>query len=222
MFSAPASCGSETKCKIFDGIACGASSTTATGCAQHGVAIVGYDDALGAIKIQNSFGPDWGESGFMWMSYATFESIYLAGTIAFAPATPLEPGTGIVAAADAGWQWIDTRDDAAASPRVHLVFASTLAEPLRLHDITLTTPDGRKLVHDYGGHVFRRGHHYLTRHDGRQFEAGTYGVRLEGTTREGATRVVDGSIEVVPVAGSALPAAPPGDDVTGTNGEPVR
>ncbi|MBM4247743.1 MAG: hypothetical protein FJ148_28805, partial [Deltaproteobacteria bacterium] len=104
MFSAPTSCGSETKCKIFNGIACGASSTTGTGCAQHGVAIVGYDDGTSAIRIQNSFGPDWGESDYMWMSYETFEAIYLAGTVAFPPATPLEPGAArAAAAADAGW-----------------------------------------------------------------------------------------------------------------------
>lgn len=223
VFAAPTSCGSDPKCTIFDGIACIASSTTNTGCAQHGVAIVGYDDAQGAIKIQNSFGPDWGESGYMWMSYATFEAIYLGGTIAFARETALQPGLGDAAsAADAAWQWVDTRDAGSTAPRVHLVFASTLDEPLRLHDITIAAPDGTRLVHDYGGHVFRRGHHYLTRHDGRQFEPGTYSVRLEGTTRAGAARVVDGTVEVALAPGSTLPAAPPGEGVTGTNGAPVR
>lgn len=223
VFSAPTSCGGDTKCKVFNGIACGASSTTGTGCAQHGVAIVGYDDGTGAIRIQNSFGPDWGENGYMWMSYETFEAIYLAGTIAFAPATPLEPGAArAAAAADAGWQWVDERDAGSPAPRVHLIFATTLDEPLRLHDITVTAPDGTRLVQDYGGHAFRRGHHHVTRQDGRQFEAGTYSLRLEGTTRAGAPRVVEGSVQVALVAGSALPPAPPGDGVTGTNGEPVR
>ena len=223
VFSAPTSCGSDTKCKVFNGIACGTSSTTGTGCAQHRVAIVGYDDGTGAIRIQNSFGPDWGESGYMWMSYETFEAIYLAGTVAFAPATPLEPGAARASAAtDAGWQWVDERDAGSPTPRVHLIFATTLDEPLRLRDIAVTAPDGTRLVHDYGGHAFRRGHHYVTRHDGRQFEAGTYSVRLEGTTRAGAPRVVEGSLQVALAAGSALPPAPPGDGVTGTNGEPVR
>jgi hypothetical protein len=77
-------------------------------------------------------------------------------------------------------------------------------------------------VHDYGGHAFRHGHHYLTRHDGRQFEAGTYGVRLEGSTRTGETRVVEGSVQVALAPGTSLAPAAPGDDVTGTNGEPVR
>jgi hypothetical protein len=223
VFSAPTSCGSDTKCKVFNGIACGASTTTPTGCAQHGIAIVGYDDSTSAVKIQNSFGPDWGESGYMWMSYATFEAIYLGGTLAFAPPAASQAAfANAAAAADAGWQWIDERDAGSASPRVHLIFSSTLVEPLRLHDITITTPDGQQIVHDYGGHAFRHGHHYLTRHDGRQFEAGTYTVRLAGTTRAGESRVVEGSVQVALVPGSPLAAAPPGDGVTGTNGAPVR
>jgi hypothetical protein len=47
-------------------------------------------------------------------------------------------------------------------------------------------------------------------------------VRLEGTTRAGAPRVVEGGVQVELAAASALAPAPPGDGVTGTNGEPVR
>lgn len=223
VYAAPTSCGSDTKCTIFNGIACIASTREPSGCAQHGIAIVGYDDATGAVRIQNSFGPDWGESGYMWMAYETYEAIYLGATIAFAP--PAASGTDAsraAAAADAGWQWVDERDTGSATPRVHLIFASTLAEPLRLHEITVTAPDGTRLVHDYGGHAFRHGHHYLTRHDGRQFEPGTYGVRLAATTRAGESRIVEGSVRVALAPGSSLAPAPPGDDVTGTNGEPVR
>lgn len=225
VFSAPTSCGSDTKCKLFNGIACGASTKTPTGCAQHGIALVGYDDAMGAVKIQNSFGTAWGESGYMWMSYGTFEAIYLGGTIAFAPPSAAQQAasaSGVAAAADAGWQWVDERDAGSPAPRVHLIFSSTLAEPLRLQDITITTPDGRRIVHDYGGHAFRHGHHYLTRHDGHQFEPGTYGVRLAGTTRTGETRVVEGSAQVALAPAASLAPAAPGDDVTGTNGEPVE
>jgi C1A family cysteine protease len=37
--------------------------------AAHCVAIVGYDDDLGAWKIKNSWGDDWGEAGFAWLKY---------------------------------------------------------------------------------------------------------------------------------------------------------
>ncbi len=219
LFEAPTSCPPGAPCAIFRGIACRASAKLPSGCAQHGIALVGYDDDLGAVKIQNSFGPAWGEAGYMWMSYATFEAIYLSGTIAFAP--PVRSGTAAErpsAAADRAFQWVERRDD---ETRVHLIFAATLDEPLRLGDITITAPDGKQITHSYGGHFFRAGHHYVTRHDGLQFEPGTYAVRLEGTTRDGAARVVESTVQVA-LAQGGPPAGPIGEGVTGTNGEPVR
>src|SRR5262249_28336402 len=39
----------------------------------HVVLIVGWDDrrGRGAWKVQNSFGPKWGENGFMWIEYGS-------------------------------------------------------------------------------------------------------------------------------------------------------
>ena len=230
VYAAPASCPSPppTNCAQYGQVACIASSMEKSGCAQHGVAIVGYDDGRtdpsgtpGALRIMNSFGTSWGESGFMWMSYATFEAIYLGATTAVAPSSSSSsaaPG-GASAAADDAFQWVEER--AGATPKVHLIFASTLREPLQLGQIAVTTPGGRTLRHTYG-HAFRNGYHYVTRHDGRQFEAGTYAVRMEGTRSNGESVVVTSEVEVGLAAGASLSAAPPGDDVTGTNGQPVR
>ena len=47
----------------------------------HAVTIVGYDDAvtddgdIGAFKIVNSWGDDWGDGGFFWMTYGAFKEI---------------------------------------------------------------------------------------------------------------------------------------------------
>ncbi len=35
----------------------------------HAVVIVGWDDCLGAWRIRNSWGRDWGEDGYMWIKY---------------------------------------------------------------------------------------------------------------------------------------------------------
>ncbi|MBI3556151.1 MAG: hypothetical protein HY074_07800 [Deltaproteobacteria bacterium] len=35
----------------------------------HAVSLVGYDDAKGAWLIRNSWGAEWGDNGFAWMSY---------------------------------------------------------------------------------------------------------------------------------------------------------
>jgi C1A family cysteine protease len=41
--------------------------------AGHCMLIVGYDDAAGALLIQNSEGCVWGIAGYVWMAYATFQ-----------------------------------------------------------------------------------------------------------------------------------------------------
>jgi fibronectin type 3 domain-containing protein len=44
------------------------------------VALVGYDDSKKAFKFWNSWGPDWGDSGYGWISYEQFlktaEAVY--------------------------------------------------------------------------------------------------------------------------------------------------
>jgi hypothetical protein len=40
----------------------------------HAMCVVGYDDDMygGAFEIQNSWGTDWGNDGYIWIGYATF------------------------------------------------------------------------------------------------------------------------------------------------------
>ncbi len=38
----------------------------------HAMVVVGYDDARGAIRLQNSWGSNWGDDGYMWIDYDTF------------------------------------------------------------------------------------------------------------------------------------------------------
>jgi len=42
----------------------------------HAMCAVGYDDNMygGAFEVQNSWGTDWGNSGYIWISYNTFAS----------------------------------------------------------------------------------------------------------------------------------------------------
>jgi C1A family cysteine protease len=35
----------------------------------HAILLVGWDDALGAWRLKNSWGTGWGESGYMWIKY---------------------------------------------------------------------------------------------------------------------------------------------------------
>jgi len=43
--------------------------------AGHCMLIIGYDDTMGAYRIQNSEGTTWGDHGYIWMAYATFEAL---------------------------------------------------------------------------------------------------------------------------------------------------
>ncbi|MGA7050008.1 MAG: C1 family peptidase [Mycobacterium sp.] len=41
----------------------------------HAMLIIGYDDARGAVRIQNSHGTSFGDTGFVWMAYGTLEKL---------------------------------------------------------------------------------------------------------------------------------------------------
>jgi hypothetical protein len=40
----------------------------------HAMCIVGYDDAKSAFKVRNSWGPDWGENGYVWIAYSSLKN----------------------------------------------------------------------------------------------------------------------------------------------------
>ena len=39
----------------------------------HAMLVTGYDDGLGAYRILNSWGDDWGDEGYAWLSYGAFD-----------------------------------------------------------------------------------------------------------------------------------------------------
>ncbi len=47
----------------------------------HAVVVVGYDDRKGAYKIFNSWGDDWGDSGYGWIAYDLFEEVVVEAYI---------------------------------------------------------------------------------------------------------------------------------------------
>ncbi len=52
-----------------------------TGWINHGVVIVGWDDAKGAWRIRNSWGTGWGENGYMWIKYGANSIGYAAAWV---------------------------------------------------------------------------------------------------------------------------------------------
>ncbi len=43
--------------------------------AAHAMLAVGYSDTYQAFKLVNSWGPEWGDSGFVWIDYSAFERV---------------------------------------------------------------------------------------------------------------------------------------------------
>jgi cathepsin L len=53
----------------FQAYASGVFNEHDPGNTNHAILVVGWDDSKGAWLIKNSWGPDWGESGYMWIAY---------------------------------------------------------------------------------------------------------------------------------------------------------
>ena len=76
---------------------CGGFGSYTSGCYEddcfdvnHAVTIVGWDDAMcggaGAWIVKNSWGPEWGEDGYIYMKYGTCEIGYAAQALNYTPA----------------------------------------------------------------------------------------------------------------------------------------
>jgi len=55
----------------FQNYAGGVFDEGASGRINHAIAIVGWDDARSAWHVRNSWGPDWGEDGYIWIRYGS-------------------------------------------------------------------------------------------------------------------------------------------------------
>ena len=55
----------------FQDYAGGVFDEGAAGHINHAIVIVGWDDARGAWHVRNSWGPNWGEDGYIWIKYGS-------------------------------------------------------------------------------------------------------------------------------------------------------
>jgi hypothetical protein len=56
----------------------------------HALAVVGYDDDKQAFRIINSWGDDWGDAGYAWVSYDYMRK-YVHLALVLLPKTPVKP-----------------------------------------------------------------------------------------------------------------------------------
>jgi hypothetical protein len=62
----------------------------------HCVALVGWDDTRQAFRIMNSWGTNWGDSGFLWVSYDTFAIMVQEAYAVYWQASPFFQKNNIV------------------------------------------------------------------------------------------------------------------------------
>lgn len=76
----------------------------------HGVILVGWDDSKKAWRIKNSWGPVWGESGYMWIAYTSNKIGYAAAWVQAAKKSgpgpkpePCKEGPSLLAYQEFNW-----------------------------------------------------------------------------------------------------------------------
>jgi predicted secreted protein len=57
----------------------------------HAIVLVGWDDSKGAWRLRNSWGPNWGENGYMWIAYGKSYVGYSANYVVYQGTEPTPP-----------------------------------------------------------------------------------------------------------------------------------
>ncbi|MCU0485384.1 MAG: protease inhibitor I42 family protein [Anaerolineales bacterium] len=81
----------------------------------HAIVLVGWDDSLGAWRLRNSWGPEWGEDGYMWIAYGKqyvgYSANYVVYTGSTPPAAPTSLGATAVSYSQVNLAWTDNADN---------------------------------------------------------------------------------------------------------------
>jgi C1A family cysteine protease len=190
--------------------------------AAHAMVLIGYDDARGAYRLQNSWGTRWGDAGRMWIAYETIEELAFEAYSAVPQANPNpgpqpqpepqpepqpQPGPDEVVIPDlyindsfqtVQWDWFGTA-------WVYLVFDYSFSEPVYLAEVIGTDPFGMSSVQPIEMY-FQDGYVYWVRNDGFQWMPGTYTLEFHVITLDGIEVTYTGDMEVAELMGASAKA----------------
>ena len=188
---------------------------------RHFMLVVGFDDDLaytdadgeqrkGAVRIQNSWGSNWGDGGQFWMSYDNYAASAINAWVEYpintAPVTSTGSNLGVYP-----WGGPSARIIHAGQARdgnkVDAVFEYTFDAPVVLGNFTITSPLGTQVTQSFGGWATRSGNLSFVRNDGYQYPSGTYTISLHTETLAGTSTLYTGTAVLGTLPG--LPVAEP-------------
>ncbi|MCP4589764.1 MAG: C1 family peptidase [bacterium] len=184
--------------------------------AGHAMAVVGYDDARGAYRVMNSWNTTWGDQGFVWMAYETFEDTAVE-TYSIEPASDREPpepepgpGPDPEPEGDPEGQIVDAFqfadvDTETGEDVVYLVFFYEFSAPVLIHTVTVADPSGNQAQQTYEA-WYSDGYVYFVQSGGFQWEAGIYTLEFDTETSAGNSATYTGQAEIEPLDSGGEPA----------------
>ncbi len=177
--------------------------------AAHAMACLGYDEGRGAYRIMNSWSTQWGDRGFMWMAYETFErTVFEAYSIQPAgdrqpPVDPDDggggddggdqPGPEPTGYLDAAFQFADANPF--GDTIVYLVFFYHFDAPVFIRTVTVIDPNGGQGEQAFD-QAFADGYVYFMKTDGTQFTPGVYTIRFDTRLNSGADKTYEGQANI--------------------------
>ncbi len=172
--------------------------------AAHAMTLVGYDDGLGAYRVMNSWSDQWGDEGFMWMAFDTFEDTTFEA-YSIEPSGEREPpddDDGVSSETpngylDEAYQFADA-DPQTRETVVYLVFYYHFDDAVLIHTVIVTDPDGNQAEQSYET-WYADGYIYFVQDVAFQWQPGTYHLMFRATTQAGyqVTYEVDADIEAL-------------------------
>lgn len=149
---------------------------------RHALVIVGYDNTRQAYRIANSWSTYWGDNGYMWLDYSTFEKMC---NIAFVQhiyqAEYPQPQALVYPSLEGSMKEFYQYKTSKGWSVLYINIA--LNQPSNVESIRLTLPQGTIASQNYNAY-FRQGVFYFYIDNGGEFPGGDYSITVKTSDKD--------------------------------------